>query len=69
MTFKQVIVRLLEQSDLNKKQFSEKVGISKQSLYNYENGNSEPSFSEACRIVKASETKELVIIEKFKTNA
>lgn len=69
MTFKEVIKKLLSDSGTTKKEFAATVGISKQSLYNYENGKSEPAFSEACRIVEASGTKELAIIEKFNYHA
>ena len=69
MTFREVIQQLYSESGCRfKKDFAEKIGISKQTLYNYENGVSEPAFSEACRIVAASGTKELAIISKFSLN-
>lgn len=65
MTFQQVINRLFREQCENKKKFAKMIGISPMTLYNYMEGITEPSFSDAKRIIEASGTKDLVIIEKF----
>lgn len=65
MTFQDVISRLHKHSGLHKKDFAERINVSRQTLFNYMSGRTEPSFNEAVKIIRASGQKDLAIIDKF----
>jgi len=50
---------------MRKGEFARKIGISRQSLRNYMEGITEPSFADAERMITATGTKGLAVYEKF----